>query len=185
MTFVGLLGSFISAQSGLQRYVGYTGLYLLIVVAAVAMGEILRSHLWQVLAVGIVSIMVFSAIGMHDPALSPQFYPNIQTATRAKTADYNEAIQIYNILPSAPFIVSNYPFSVSLGYINAVNSSKTLEFIGSLKNGRNAITELENGSSPPPNTFYIWSPDLLSIANESYINVVYSGYYVAVEGNHR
>jgi hypothetical protein len=185
LVFGGFLGSMLTAVSGLQRYLGYAGLSLLVPVAAVVCAKILRSPSRKIVSLCLIAIVLFSVIAMLDPGLSPQLYPGIQSVTSANSADLIEGNTLYNILSGGKYVVSTYEISTAIGYLSTVSEplEKTIPFYaGSLKTDRAMIENLTVGKEAQSNIVYIWTPEILQAANDTLLNVVYnSGRYVALE----
>lgn len=185
LAFGGFLGAIFTASSNLQRYLGYPGMSLLIPVAAVMCAKILRSSSWKVISIGLISIVLFSAIGMFDPALSPQLYHGIESVTAANSADLIEGRTLYNILSGGKSVVSTGEISTAISYLSTVPEplEKTIPFYaGSLKTDRAMVENLTVGKEAQSNIVYIWTSGILQAANDTLLNVVYnSGRHVAVE----
>ena len=181
----GFLGTAVLGQASLQRYLGYAGMVLFVPVAAVAGMKILRSSSRKVMCLALISIVLFSAVGIFDPELSPQLYPSLTTVSAPVSADLIEAQTLSNILSSSRSVVSNYEILNSFGYlsqIGALNNSVSI-YSTELNNDRAAINQLSSGEVQPNRT-YIWTPEIIVAANSSLLNVVYnSGRYVAVQSS--
>jgi hypothetical protein len=185
LAFGGFLGSMLTVSSGLQRYLGYVGLSLLIPVAAVACAKILRSSSWKILSLCLILIVLFSAIGICDPALSPQLYPGIKSVSATNSADLIEGHTLYSILSGEKSVVSTYEILTAISYLEIIPEpvNKTINsYAGSLKTHRLMIENLTVYKEAQSNIVYIWTPEILQAANDTLLNVVYnSGRYVAVE----
>jgi hypothetical protein len=183
LAFGGFLGSLFMAHGNLQRYLGYAGLVLFIPAAAIAFSRILRFSSWKVLSVGLISIILFSGIGICDPEFSPQLYRGLETVNPARSADLIEGKTLYAILPSGPFVFSTYEILVAFSYltIGSEPSGKVIYFSGSLKTHRIMVERLMEGGEAVPSTIYVWDSEILIAARNVSVNVVYnSGRHVAV-----
>jgi hypothetical protein len=182
----GFLGTAVLGQASLQRYLGYAGMVLFIPVAAVAGVKMLMSSSRKVMCVGLISIVLFSAVGILDPTLSPQLYPQLTTVSAPSSADLAETQTLSYILSSNRLVVTNYEIYNSFGYlseIGALNSSIPF-YASTLDADRAAVAQLMNGAVQT-NLVYIWNPQIVVAANTTLLNVVYnSGRYVAVQSSH-
>jgi hypothetical protein len=185
LVFSGFLGSMVTASSGLQRYLGYAGLTLLIPVAAIGCARILRSSSRKILCLCLIALVLFSAIGILDPAFSGQLYPGIQSVSPVTSADLIEGNTLNTILPERQSIVSTYEILVGISYLETIPGSlnKTIYPVSnSLKTNRLWVDNLTDENEVRPDTVYIWTPEILQAANDTLLNVVYdSGRYVALE----
>jgi len=188
LTFGGFLGSMLAASSNLQRYLGYTGLSLLIPVAATVCAKILRSSSRIVLSLCLTLIVLFSAIAVFDPAFSPWLYPEMESTTATSSADLIEGNTLYNILSGEEqHIVSTYEILYAISYSGTIPQpmqKAIYPYAHSLKINRLMAENLTSGKEILPNTVYIWTPEILQAANDNLLNVVYnSGRHVAVESS--
>jgi hypothetical protein len=172
------------AHGNLQRYLGYAGMTLFIPVAALAGIKVLQSLSWKVVGIGLISIVLFSGIGVCDPAFSPQLYRRIETVNPTSSADLIEGKTLYGILSGRTYVVSTYEVLTALWYLSIVpeSSGKSIRFYASsLKTHRIMIDKLMYEKEVASGITYIWSPEILSVANETLVNVVYnSGRHVVV-----
>jgi len=184
LAFGGLVGSVFVANANLQRYLGYAGMALFIPVAAVVGIKIIQSLSWKIVGIGLISIVLFSGIGVCDPAFSPQLYREIKTVNPTSSADLIEGKTLYGILSERTYVVSTYEVLTALWYLSIVpeSSGKSIRFYASsLKTHRIMIDKLMYEKEVASGITYIWSPEILSVANETLANVVYnSGRHVAV-----
>jgi hypothetical protein len=180
----GFLGARLVASANLQRYLGYSGLVLFIPAAAIVVAKISRSSSRKILSVVLISLVLFSAIGIFDPAFSPKLYSNINTVNPASQTDIIEVKTLYSIFPSGISGFATYEISTGFSYIETMPqfSGKVINFGGSLKTARIMVESLmENGTSP--GVTYVWTPQILAAAANVSVNVVYdSGRHVAVQG---
>ena len=187
LAFAGLVGSVFLAHGNLQRYLGYAGMTLFIPVAALAGIKVLQSLSWKIIAIGLVSIVLFAGIGICDPALSPQLYHRIETVNPTRQADLIEGNTLYVILSERTRIVSTYEVLTAIWYLTIIpgSSGKTISFYASsLKTHRIIAENLMEKNETEPDVTYIWTPEILRAANDTLLNVIYdSGRHVAVGGS--
>ena len=185
LAFAGFIGSVFMAHGNLQRYLGYAGMALFIPVAAVACIKILQSLSWKAVTIGLISIVLFSGIGICDPAFSPQLYRGIKTATPTRSADLVEGTTLYEILSERTYVVSTYEILTAIWYLTITSepSEKTIHFYASsLKTHRIMAEKLMEEKEVAPGVTYIWTPEILRSTNDTLVNVIYnSGRHVAVE----
>ena len=185
LTLGGFLGARLMASANLQRYLGYAGLVLFIPGAAIVFAKISRSSSWKILSVVLISLVLFSGIAMCDPAFSPQLYSNIVTVNPARQADVIEGETLYSILPSGISGFSTYEILTAFSYVQLMPqfSGKVINFGGSLKTQRFMVDSLMESGKAAPGIMYIWTPQILAVASNVSVNVVYdSGRHVAVRG---
>jgi hypothetical protein len=184
LTFSGFVGSVFVASENLQRYLGYAGMALFIPVAAVVGIKIIQSLSWKVVGIGLVSIVLFSGIGVCDPALSPQLYREIKSVSPTGSADLIEGNTLYGILSERTSIVSTYEILTALWYLQIIpeSSGKPIRFYASsLKTHRIMMENLTREKEAVLGVTYIWTPEILELVNDTLVNVVYnSGRHVAV-----
>jgi len=184
LVFAGFMGSVFMAHANLQRYLGYAGMSLFVPVAAVVCLKVLRSFSWKVMSVGLISIVLFSGIGICDPAFSPQLYHGIKTVSPTGSADLLEGKTLYGILSERTYIVSTYEILTAIWYLTIIpeSSGKTIHFYASsLKTHRIVAEQLIEGKEVKVGVTYIWTSEVLVVSNETLLNVVYnSGRHVAV-----
>ena len=184
LAFAGLVGSVFFAHGNLQRYLGYAGMTLFIPVAALAGIKVLQSLSWKIVGIGLISIVLFSGIGICDPAFSPQLYREIKTVNPTGTADLIEGYTLYGILSEGTYVVSTYEVLTALWYLSIVpeSSERSIRFYASsLKTHRIMVDKLMYEKEVASGITYIWSPEILGSINETLVNVVYnSGRHVAI-----
>ena len=184
LAFAGFLGSLFMAHGNLQRYLGYASIVLFIPAAAIASIKILKLSSWKVMSLGLISVVLFSGIGICDPAFSPQLYRGIQTVNPARSADLIEGNTLYTILSEETSVISTYEILASFSYLRATPdfSGKSLRgYASSLKVHRIMAERLMEEKEAASGVTYIWAPEILRSANDTLVNVIYnSGRHVAV-----
>ena len=184
LAFAGFIGSVFMAHGNLQRYLGYAGMALFIPVAAIACVKVLQSLSWKVVSIGLISIVLFSGIGICDPALSPQLYRGIKTVNPTRSADLIEGNTLYGILSERTYVVSTYEVLTALWYLTIIpeSSEKTIRFYASsLKTHRIMAEKMMEEKEAAPGLTYIWTPEILTSVKDIPVNVIYnSGRHVAV-----
>jgi hypothetical protein len=184
LAFGGFLGSLFSAHENLQRYLGYASLVLFIPAAATTIVKVLRFSPSKLMVIGLVSIVLFSVIGVCDPEFSPQLYKELQTVNPARSADLVEGKTLYTILSDGTSVFSTYETLAAFSYVKMGSefSEKLIYFYGSLKTHRIMIERLMEEGEATSDATYIWSSEILVVAANVSVNVVYdSGRHVAVK----
>jgi len=185
LAFGGFLGSLFMAYGNLQRYLGYAGLVLFIPAAAIAFVRIVRLSTWKVLSIGLISIVLFSGIGICDPEFSPQLYSGITTVNPARSADLIEGKTLYIIIPNGMSVFATYEILTAFSYLTIESNStgKVIYFGGSLKTHRIMVERLMEEGKAASGVTYVWTSEILKVAANVSVNVVYdSGRHVAVRG---
>ena len=184
LAFAGFVGSVFMAHANLQRYLGYAGMSFFVPVAAVVCLKILHSFSWKIMSIGLISIVLFSGIGICDPAFSPQLYHRIKTVSPTGSADLLEGRTLYAILSERTYIVSTYEILTAIWYLTITpeSSGKAVHFYaGSLKTHRIVAEQLLEEKEVKAGVTYVWTSEVLEVSNETLLNVVYnSGRHVAV-----
>jgi len=184
LAFAGFLGSIFISHANLQRYIGYASFILFIPAAAIACSKILRSFSGKVMSICLISIVLFSGIGIWDPEFSPQLYREIKTVNPARSADFIEGTILYTILSEETYVVSTYEMLSAFSYLNIISESsgKSIRFYAlSLKTHRIMVENLTEEKEVVQGVTYIWTQEILSSVIEVPVNVVYdSGRHAAV-----
>jgi len=184
LAFGGFLGSLFTPYENLQRYLGYAGLVLFIPAAAIAFSRIVRFSSWKVLSICLISIVLFSGIGICDPEFSPQLYRGLETVNPARSADLKEGKTLYTILSEQTSVISVYEILTAFSYLsmNPESSGKSIRYYASsLKVHRIMAEELMEEKEAISGVTYIWTSEILMSVTDIPVNIVYdSGRHVAV-----
>jgi len=184
LQFVGFLGATFSASVGLQRYLGQSSFILLIPAAAIVGMKVLKASSRSAVGFIMISMILFSGIGITDPVFSPQLYPELKTVNVARSEDYLEGSRLHSILSNETSIVSTYEILMAVEYLNTLKAPSGISvrsYVGSLKLHRILTEKLLEEKEAVPGVTYIWTPEISAVATDVPVNVIYdSGRHVAV-----